>query len=624
MSFYLGSADGGVFRSVNDGVDFTPVFDAVGVPSIGAIALSPVDPNTVYVGTGEANGAVDNYDGAGVFVSHDGGTSWDPLGLSATARIGRVAVDPLDPSRLYVAAMGSQFSTSPDRGLYRSLDAGQTWQQVLFVNDSTGACDVAINPANPDTVFCATWERVRRPTYRRAFGPGCGIWRSVDRGATWTRLAAGLPTPSDSVGRIGLAIAPSRPSTVYAQIMAGLDPGLRGARHVPLDRRRRVVVAARHDRLYRFLRRLRWYFGDMAVDPTDPDHVYGLGLDLIRSTDGGVTFVVAPTSHPDQHALWIDPANPEHQFLGNDGGFLRATSSNPYDWTFPTSMPITQFYAAAIDPQNSERMAGGTQDNNTLLRSGPGTTWQVILGGDGFYCAFHPTGTDTLLAEWQNCCGNTGPRRSSDGGDTWTKPTGISSSDRFNWSTPLVISPTNPRIVLVGSQRVYKSTNNGRSYTAVSPDLTGNPPTLLNYGTITTLEISPADGATYYAGTDNGHVWRSTNAGSSWTEITGTLPLRWVTRVTADPIAPATVYVTLSGFTQDVDAAEVFRSTDRGSHWQNISGNLPDAPANDIVVDLTDTQTLYLATDTGVWLTRNLGALWVPLGQECRFRRCTT
>src|SRR5262245_31398090 len=223
---YLGSAAGGVFKSTNAGVNWSVALDWV--PSIGAVALDPANTNVVYVGTGEANAAIDNYDGSGLYRSSDGGVGWSYLGLQETRRIARVAVDPASSSRIFVAGMGSQYSTGPDRGLYRSENGGANWSKVLFVNDSTGVCDVAFNPVHSETVYCATWERVRRGTYRRSYGPGCGIWRSADHGTTWTRLATGLPAASDNVGRIALAIAPSRPSTIYAQIVGGLAQGHNG------------------------------------------------------------------------------------------------------------------------------------------------------------------------------------------------------------------------------------------------------------------------------------------------------------------------------------------------------------------------------------------------------------
>ena len=612
---YLASANGGVFKSVNSGVNWTPVFDSQGVYSIGALALNPSAPATIYVGTGEANSSVDSYDGAGVFRSCDGGQSWASLGLAATARIARVAVDPADTTRIFVAAMGTQFSTGPDRGLYRSEDAGVTWSKVLFVSDSTGACDVVINPAHPETVYCATWERVRRFTYRRAYGPECGIWRSADHGTTWTRLSTGLPAPSDNVGRIALGLAASRPSTLYAQIATGASAGYLGlGLYRSLDAGQTWTRRDAGSTFVNAFGGFSWYFGDMAVDPTNPDRVFCLGVSLLRSTDGGVNFSgVTGGAHPDQHALWIDPSNVNRVYLGDDGGFYSSAVGGG-TWTKSVDLPIAQFYGGAIDPQNAARLLGGTQDNNTLLTTGSPTGWIPILGGDGFQCMVDPVASNVMFAEYQFCSGGSGLQRSTSNGSSFSSPFGFDPSDRYNWNTPIVMSPRDHNVILVGSQRVYKSVDNGIDYFAVSGDLSTNPTTLITYGTITTLEISAADSATYYAGTDDGRVWRSTNSGGNWTEITAGLPLRYVTRVSADPVDPAVVYVTLSGFGSDESLAHVYRSADRGDHWTSIAGNLPDVPANDLLVDPADTQTLYLATDVGVYATRNLGLGWFPLG----------
>ena len=325
-TLYLGAAAGGVFKSTNSGVNWTPVFDQVA--SIGALALDPGNPNVVYAGTGEANAAIDNYDGAGLFRSQDGGQSWGYLGLQEVRRIARVRVDPSNPARLFVAGMGSQFSTGPDRGLYRSENGGASWTKVLFVNDSTGVCDVAINPANPETVYCASWERIRRNTYRRVYGPGCGIWRSADHGTTWTRLSTGLPAPSDNVGRIALAIAPSRPSRVYAQIVGGPAQNLDGLGFYRSEDGGTNWVRRDLSGFTGSFGGFGWYFGDMAVDPTNADKVFCLGQYLISSTDGGVNFSTAVTgnAHVDFHAFWIDPATPSQVFAGCDGGFFSSIS----------------------------------------------------------------------------------------------------------------------------------------------------------------------------------------------------------------------------------------------------------------------------------------------------------
>ena len=616
---YLGAANGGVFKSVNAGVGWFPVFDIGAAYSIGALCLDPNDPATLYVGTGEANGAVDTYDGAGLFRTRDGGTTWEHLGLAETRRIARVAVDPSDSRRIYVAAMGGQFSTGPDRGLYRSEDAGASWQQVLSVNDSTGACEVVLNPAHPETLFCATWERIRRPTYRRVSGPGSGIWRSIDSGDSWQRLAAGLPTPTDSVGRIALAVAPSRPTTVYAQIIGGPPLGLNGlGMYRTLDG---GATWARRD-LSNFRNAFGgfgWYFGDMAVDPQNPNRVYAMGVDFRASSDGGANFTTilgsgTTATHVDQHAIWIDPANPFRIYLGNDGGFYWSLVGGT-TWNKSVDLPITQFYAGAIDPANPARLMGGTQDNNTLLTAGSPSGWAPVLGGDGFWCLIDPQDPDVLFAEYQFGSGGAGPLRSSDGGVNFYAGTGIDPGERFNWSAPFVMNPRNRNTLLAGGARVFRSQDNGASWTPISGDLTTDRgDALLTYSTLTTLEIAGADTSTYYAGTDDARVWRSTDAGQSWTEITAGLPTRWVTRVASDPRDARIVFVTLSGFSLDERAAHVYRSADGGDTWAAADEGLPDVPANDLVPDPSVPGRFYLGNDVGVYASDDDGAHWYPLG----------
>jgi photosystem II stability/assembly factor-like uncharacterized protein len=615
-TYWLGAADGGVWRSPN-GFDWTCTTDGTPITSVGAVATDPSAAGTVWCGTGEANSSVDSYDGDGIWRSTDGGLTWESRGLAQSGRIGRIVVDPANPQHVLVGVMGRQFSTGPDRGLYRTLDGGATWTRVLFVNDSTGVTDLAINPAHPDTMFCATWERMRRNTYRRASGPGSGIWRSIDRGATWTRLAGGLPAPGDGVGRIALAVSPSRPSTVYAQIGTGSAAGYVGLGFYRSTDGGNTWL--RRDTGSTFTLNFGgspgfcWYFGAMGADPLLPDRVYALGVDLLRSDDAGATWsTVTGAAHVDQHAIWIDPASSTHLLLGNDGGFWSTT--NGVSWIATNGLPISQFYAGDVNPTNAANLYGGLQDNNTVMTSGGVNTWFAILGGDGFWPLVDPVTPGVVFSEYQFCSYGSGFRRSTSGGPSGAVTSGWVASDRFSWSTPIVINPRNHNLLLAGSQFVYRSTNNGISWGKISGDLSTNPVSSLTYGSIVTLDVSPADTSTYYAGTDDGKVWRSTNRGGTWTDVSAGLPGRWVTRVTADPADPNMVYVTESGFSSDDQAALVFRSGDRGTTWANISANLPNAPGNDLVVDPLDTSTLYLATDLGVWFSRTGGAGWAPLG----------
>ena len=619
-AIYLGAANGGVWKSVNSGVNWTCVTDGGSIMSVGALASDPSTPGTIWCGTGEANGSVDSYDGDGLWRSTDAGASWSFMGLSATARIGRVVVDPANPNHVLVAAMGRQFSSGPDRGLYRTLDGGANWSKVLFVNDSTGVTDIVINPVHPDTMYCATWERVRRATYRRTSGPGSGIWRSVNRGATWTRLSSGLPTLTDSVGRIALAVSPSRPGTVYAQIGSGASLSYTGLGFWRStdggDNWSRRDVGGTFVNSFGGSLGFAWYFGAMGVDPALPDRVYALGVSLLRSDDGGATWGdITGAAHVDQHAIWIDPANGAHILLGNDGGFYSTFSGSA--WTGTADLPISQFYAGDVDQTNATRIFGGLQDNNTVMTNSGASSWFALFGGDGFWTLSDPVTPNVVFMEYQYCSSGSGFKRSTSGGPSPAVTSGWGGGERWGWSTPIAMNPRNHNVLISGSQFAYRSTDNGVTWSKpnVAPqNLTTNPVSQLVYGCLTTVAISNADTSTYYAGTDDGKVWRSLDRGVNWTDISAGLPGRWVTRVTPDPVDPLAVYVTESGFTADVQSTLIFRSGDRGANWANVSANLPNAPANDLVVDPADPQTLFLATDVGVWMSRNRGLGWTPLG----------
>jgi photosystem II stability/assembly factor-like uncharacterized protein len=428
---YIGSADGGVFKSTDGGSNWTPIFDHAPSLSIGAVAVSPTGPDTLYVGTGEANAAGDTYAGDGLWRTTDGGSSWEHLGLEATAKIGRIAVDPTDPDRIFVAAMGRLFSTNPERGLYRSLDGGSNWTQVLFLNDSTGVVDVAIDPQNPNMIYAAAWERIRSPTHRQVGGFASGIHKSTNGGDTWTLLDAtnGLPALAADNGRIGLTIAASQSSTVYAYYIN--HPGQFMGIYKTTDAGAiwsRVDDGSISDVTSSF----GWYFGQIRADPTDPDKVFVLGVPLYRSADGGSTWSsVGGSMHVDHHALWIDPGNPNHIYAGNDGGFHESTNGGS-SWTKTGELPITQFYAITVDELRPWRLYGGTQDNSTCrTKTGGLADWDVIYVGDGFYTLVDPRDSKVIYAEYQFG----GLAKSTNTGAQFSSAlNGIPVSDRRNWS----------------------------------------------------------------------------------------------------------------------------------------------------------------------------------------------
>ncbi|MGQ0722813.1 MAG: VPS10 domain-containing protein [Candidatus Eiseniibacteriota bacterium] len=605
---WIGAAEGGVMKTTDSGATWIPTMDFESSLSIGDIAVDPTDPQILYVGTGEPNGGGGSvtYGGTGVFKSTDGGATWANVGLSESRYIGRVVVDPSDPSRVFVAALGSLFSTSPDRGVYRSTDAGSTWSRVLSVNDSTGAVDVIVHPVDPDVVYAATWERTRAPDGYVYGGDGSGIWRSTDGGDSWAELVTGLPS-GPTVGRIGIALAASNPSILYA-IYAEASPGAFVGLYKTTnggDTWTRTVDGA----LGGVYATYGWWFGNVRVDPVNANRVFAVGYDFFRSTDGGNSWVdVGSSMHVDHHGL--DFAADGVLWEGNDGGMYRSTNGGT-SWTKLPALPATQFYAVEVDEQNPSRRYGGTQDNGTnRTLTGALNDWTQILGGDGFTCLVDLTNNLYVYAEWQY--GNL--YRSTNGGSSFVSAqSGL--TGRRNWCMPVVFDPVNPATLYTGTDRVFRSTNRAVSWTSVSPDLTNGPGSgNATFGTITALAVAPGNVNVIWAGTDDANLWVTQNGGTNWTEVGSALPQRWVTRVTVDPSAANVSYATISGFRWDEPLPHVFRSTDFGASWADISSDLPEAPVNDVVVDPANPSRLWVATDFGVFESANLGTSWSALG----------
>ncbi len=603
---YAAMASGGLFKSTDGGTNWTPIFDDQPVLTIGDIAFDPQDPDVIYVGTGEANAHSFSWFGVGVFRSDDGGATWNHVGLEETKYIGRIVIDPNDQDRIWVAATGVLFGTGGDRGIYRTTNGCGTWEQVLFVNDSTAAIDVAIHPDCPDTLFAAMWERVRGLNYRRSAGDGSGIYRSYDGGDTWTEMTSGLPTGSD-VGRIGLSIAASNPDIVYAIYdMPGSSCRVYKTTNGgdSWTRTNDGALAGIHSSF-------GWYFGNIRVDPSNPNRAFALGVPFYRTENGGTSWSeVGWDNHVDHHALAFAPSNPSLIYEGNDGGIYRSDNQGD-SWTKLYNQPTNQFYAIEIDYLNPQRLYGGTQDNGTL-RTPTGATddWENILGGDGFYTLVDPTNSNTIFAEYQ--WGNL--YKSTNFGYSWSWAlNGVSSGDRRNWSSPVVFDPADPQRMYFGTYRLWRTTNGAGSWSAISGDLT-NGDQGGGYGTITTIAASPADTDVIWVGTDDSNVWVSQNGGGSWSNVSAFLPNRWVTRVAADPIDPATAYVTFSGLRWDQEISHVYRTDNYGFSWTDISGNLPEAPVHVILVDPDTPATLYIGCDVGCFISTNTGGSWSVLG----------
>jgi len=603
---YAASAAGGVFKSTDFGSSWTALFDETNTQSIGAIAIHPTNPNILYVGTGEANSSGDSYEGTGVYKSIDAGATWDYIGLPESYHIGRIVIDPLRPDSVYVAATGKLFGTNAARGLYRSPNGGSTWDQLLYIDDTTGCVDVAIHPAT-NTLFAAMWHRYRHPRERRVGGWTSGLYVSPDLGGTWSLVSGGLPSPGPDVGRIGVSADPLS-STVYTIFFDHPGELIGVYKSINLGT---VWTDVTTDDLSVYLSGgFGWYFGQIRVAPGNPDVAYALGVHLYQSIDGGANWNYASNGiHVDHHAMYILPSNDDRVYDGSDGG-VHYTTNGASSWETFHGMPNTQFYAIAIDRLLPERLYGGTQDNSSMRTLTGGTDdWEGLLFGDGFYCIVDFTDSDVIYAEYQY--GNL--FRSDNSGADWERVmSGMDYNiERHNWSTPVMMDPSDHSTLYYGSDRLYKTTNRGDYWTAISGDLTdGEDPGNLVFGTITTIDVARTDPQVVYVGTDDANVWVTTNGGGAWQDIAGSLPERYVTRVTVDPYDAAVAYVTFSGYTEGSYLPHIFRTDDFGQNWADITGDLPDAPINDVVVDPHDNSTLYVGTDFGVFSTEDLGLTW--------------
>ena len=615
-TIYIAAATGGIWKSTDAGAQFTAIWPATSPQSMGALAIT--SDGVLFAGLGEANpgGGSITYGGAGVYRSMDRGATWELVGLANSSRIGRIAVNPNNPEHIFVAASGDLFNPGGERGVYESTDRGATWTLVLSGdNNTTGAVDLAIDPLDPNRIFATMWDHRREPDLRRYGGVGSGLYRSSDGGSTWERLTNGLPAPGATIGRIGVAVARTNPQRVYAivnqttGIFQGFyrsDDGGNSWINLPSDPNDENSLASAQAGF-------GWWFGRLWVDPANEAHVFAAGVALCESQDGGVTFTPHFQPHADHHAMAWDLKVPNRVYLGTDGGTYRSDTNGAVDqWTKAIHEPFTQFYSVDVSEQDASRLVGGTQDN-FALRSYGATGWNGYAFGDGLATLINPVNQELVYGciQYGNCY------RSIDGGTTTTLFTNLIPSPRKNWFAPLQFDPNNPAILYFGGTRVFRSGDNAVSWAPISPDLTGGPgrdhPRTL-FGTITTIGIAKTDPNRLLAGTDDGRLWFTPNLGGVWTQVTDPdVPGTWVTRVVVDPLNAAVAYATFSGFRSGGSLPYVLKTTDGGATWSSITGDLPQAPTNDIVVVGS---ALYVGTDVGVFLSTNGGATWVTAGED--------
>jgi photosystem II stability/assembly factor-like uncharacterized protein len=667
-TFYAATATGGLWKTVNNGVTFTPVFDNQPDFALGAVAVAQSRPDTVYLGTGESNNSRSTYDGNGVYKSTDGGRTWTRSGLEKAGRIGRIVVHPKNPDVVYVAASGKLYSENPERGVYRSMDGGKSWTKTLdhkVDGREIGAIDIAMDPANPQVLYAATYDKVRKPWTFAEGGPGSALWKSTDGGAKWTQLTSGLPT--GLIGRIGISIARSDPKTVYAVVENA------NSRTMAAEERAKRMAqgfgdGSIGDELYRSddagatWRKVAppepaaapagrgegaaaapqgggrggrggwtggnppYWYGQIRVNPRNKDHVYLLSVGVTHTTDGGKTWSSPFGFGGDNHAMWINPNDPDHIILGHDHG-MGVTFDAGRSWLSPDNKPLAQFYAIGYDMERPYNVYGGMQDNgssrgpSTMKGGGsiPFEAWYRVGGGDGFYNVIDPTDSRWLYNESQ--FGNiqrmdqqTGQGRSI----RYTRPQGQDPL-RWNWMSPIMLSPHNPEVLYHAANVLLRSSNRGDTWTEISPDLTKNLPERRNgsgniqYATITTIDESPIVAGVIWAGTDDGNVQVTRDGGRNWTNVSEKItghPGYWVSRVIASHHDAATAYVTVTGYRHDDFKPFVWKTSDYGATWTSIAGNLPNEAINVIREDRRNPNLLFVGTEFGVYASLDGGKAW--------------
>jgi len=631
--FFVATAAGGLWKTENGGITTFPVWDKYSSISLGAVDVSQRDPNLVWIGTGEQNGRNSVSYGDGVYKSTDGGKTWTHMGLKETAHIAQVLIDPVDNNIVYVAACGRLWGRNPERGIYKTTDGGKTWDHVLKIDDKTGVNELVMNPKDNKTLLAGAYDRLRFPWNYISGGPGSAMYKSTDAGKTWRKITKGIP--EGMIGRIGLDYHRADPNKVIAQIEAAvMNPdGTRQTNNngVFLSEdggESWTKVNNRNNRPF--------YFSIVRYDPVDANRIYVADVGIMSSDDKGRTLQNWPTSvHVDHHAFWINPNDNKHIIIGQDGG-IGQTRDRGATWEHLNSMPIGQFYAVTYDMRKPYWVYGGLQDNGSW--GGPTQTsrgysgfwdWIYLRGGDGFYVRADPDDWRTIYSESQG--GAAGRMDLVTGQGISIRPTPPQGETyRWNWNTPIELSPHNSKIVYIAGNRLFRSLNRGEGMTAISPDLTTNNPekqrgglgsaTPENTGaerhcTIVTIGESPLKPGVIWCGTDDGNVQVTQDFGTTWTNVAENIPGApkegWVTRVQPSRHAAGRCYVTYGNFRINDNKTYVFQTDDYGKTWKSINGNLPaEEPCHVIREGLTNPNLLYLGTEFGLWVSFDRGETW--------------
>ncbi|MBU1189637.1 MAG: hypothetical protein KKC01_11470 [Gammaproteobacteria bacterium] len=633
---YVGSASGGIWKSTDAGMTFAPIFDDQPVASIGDLALAPSNPDVIYAGTGEANVRNSVSIGTGVYRSNDAGASWKLLGLEQTRHISRIAVSSLDTDHVVVGALGNIYAPSEHRGVYVSSDGGQNWQRTLYIDEYHGVADLDMDPHNPNIVFAAMWRFERKPWTHRTGSEDGGIFKSSDGGMTWQRISKGLP---ELMGRVAVKIAPSNPQVVY--VLAESDAGTlfrsddRGASFVKISDEKSIVARG-------------LYYTDLRVDPLDADKVYAVASLLQQSIDGGKTWQrLASKVHIDFHSLWLDPLNPQRMWVGEDGGVAFSHDGGEH-WTAPRTLPLAQFYQIFVDDGAGPfyRTGGGLQDNGTWI--GPAATreragiytddWHMFSFGDAYWVVPHPEDDNVFISEAQGGAiykTNLASRQQLDINPQTERNDGgpVEALEyRFNWNAPIIQSPHDPMTVYFGSNVVFKSSDFGDSWQQISPDLTTNDPAKQGeaggpawyentvaewHTTLISLAESPHSAGLLWAGSDDGLLHVSRNAGDEWKQVarpSGVPEFSPVSHVEPSRAAAERIYVSYDRHMFDDNRPHIFRSDNLGQRWQRITDGLPDNAWVWVVrEDPRNPDVLYAGTEFGLFVSHDRGDSWQEL-----------
>ena len=630
--FYFGGASGGVWKTTDTGVTWQPLFDKQAIASIGAIAVAASDHNIIYAGSGEACIRGNISYGNGVYKSIDGGKNWKNVGLKDTRHIGALIVDPKNPNIVFVAALGHAYGPNEERGIFRSLDGGTTWQKVLYKDSKTGAIDVVFDPNNANTLFASLWEVYRNPWSLNSGGPSSGLYKSIDGGATWTRLE-GHGLPSGIMGRIGVSVSGADPNRVYALIESkegGLfrsDDGGESWIRINEDGR---------------MRQRAWYFTHIFADPKAVDTVYILNTGLFRSTDGGKTFNLLPAPHGDHHGLWIDPENPQRLINGNDGGATVSIDGGA-TWSTQYNQPTAQFYHVITDDRWPYYIYGAQQDNSTIAIKSYDDDgvirrqdWYEVGGGESGYIAPYPPEPNVVYAGAESIITRF-DKRTEQTVDVSVWPLDVSGNGaenlkhRFNWTSPLLISPHDPNTLYSAAERIFKSTDNGQSWTAISPDLTrndkskqkpsGGPITLditsvEYYDTVFAVAESPVKKGMIWAGTDDGLVQLTQDGGQHWASVTPQEMPEWsmISIVEPSHFDAGTAYIAVDRHKFDDFRPLIYRTRDNGKTWILAANGIPEGSyVRSVREDPKHKGLLFAGTETGVYFSMDDGGHWQAL-----------